>query len=148
MIIYHVSGRVVAFHENDSDAPAGAYPGTSRVTVPAGVAFITDEAAEMWLPEEYRSASADDVRAEASRRMQAIVGARDAAHLQVIIANASREAIRLLKIGEANWNDAEALRAFELETVDAMIEAIRARSNAMEGDPPEDFTDDEHWVGS
>ncbi|MBU1211356.1 MAG: hypothetical protein KJ587_08800 [Alphaproteobacteria bacterium] len=145
MIVYHVSGRVVAFHENDSDAPAGSYPGTSRVTLSDGVALPADESGETWLPEAYRSATADDVRAEAGRRMQAMVGARDAAHLQVIIANASREAIRLLKLGAGNWTSEQALRVFELETVDAGIEHIRSRSNAMEGAPPADYTDDERW---
>ncbi|MBU2583146.1 MAG: hypothetical protein KJ622_15665 [Alphaproteobacteria bacterium] len=89
--------------------------------------------------------SADDVRAEASRRMQVLVGARDADHLEIIIANASREAIRLLRIGEANWTPEEAARAAALEQVDAMLEAIRAASNAMEADPPADYTDDRHW---
>lgn len=90
--------------------------------------------------------SADDVRAEASRRMQLIVGARDAAHLEIVIANASREAIRLLRIGAANWTEAQAARAGQLETVDAMIEHIRARSNALEPAPPADYADDRHWT--
>lgn len=79
--------------------------------------------------------------------MQALVGARDAHHLEIIIANASREAIRLLRIGPANWSPEEAQRAAALEAADAAIEAIRAASNTLEGMPviPADFADDRHW---
>ncbi|MCH9806959.1 MAG: hypothetical protein K0U74_04440 [Alphaproteobacteria bacterium] len=89
--------------------------------------------------------TADDVRAEASRRMQALVGARDAGHLEIIVTNATREAIRLLRKGTANWTTAEATRAAELEAIDTAIEAIRAASNAMEASPPTDFADDSYW---
>jgi hypothetical protein len=89
--------------------------------------------------------TADDIRAEASRRMQVLVGARDAAHLEIIIANATREAVRLLRKGQANWTPAETVRAAELEAVDQAIEAIRAASNLIEGDPPDDLTNDRHW---
>lgn len=74
-----------------------------------------------------------EVRAEASRRMQLLVGARNADHLQIVIANASREAIRLLRIKTARpWTDDEAARAAALEAADAAIEAIRAASNTIE----------------
>lgn len=88
------------------------------------------------------------VRAEASRRMQALVGARDASHLDIIIANASREAIRLLRLGEANWTAEQAARAAQLEAVDAAIEAIRAASNVLEAmdSIPADYADDSYWV--
>ncbi len=91
--------------------------------------------------------TADDVRSEAARRMQALVGARDAVHLDIVISNANREAIRLLRKGTANWTDAEAARAAQLEAADQMIEAIRAASNVLEmADPiPADFTDDRYW---
>lgn len=90
--------------------------------------------------------TADDVRAEASRRMQALVGARDAAHLEILIANGTREAVRLLRIQATRlWTTEEAERAAQLEQLDAAIEAIRAASNAMEGNPPADYADDAHW---
>lgn len=89
--------------------------------------------------------TADDVRAEASRRMQALVGARDAAHLDIIVANGTREAVRLLRKGSDNWSEIEAARAAQLEQLDAVFEAIRAASNAMEAAPPEDYADDRHW---
>lgn len=90
----------------------------------------------------------DQVRAEASRRMQALVGARNAHHLEIIIANANREAIRLLRAKlERPWTPEEAARAAELEAADQAIEAIRAASNVLEAmDPvPADFADDGRW---
>ncbi len=87
----------------------------------------------------------DDIRAEASRRLQVVAGARDAAHLQIVLANATREAVRLLRIGEMNWSQAEQARAFELESLDTRIEHIRAVSNLLEQYPPADFADDRHW---
>lgn len=78
--------------------------------------------------------------------MQALVGARDAGHLAIIVANASREAIRLLRIGAGNWTAEQNARALELETIDTMIEHIRQRSNSLEAAPPADFTDDKHWT--
>lgn len=93
------------------------------------------------------SPTADDVRAEASRRMQIAFGARDAKHLEMVIANANREAIRLLRLGAANWSTEEAIRAAQLEGADKLLEAIRAASNALEPlDPiPDDYADDKRW---
>jgi hypothetical protein len=90
--------------------------------------------------------TAADVRAEASRRMQSMFGARDGAHLEQKIANASREAIRLLRIkADRAWTAEEAGAAAALEGADALVEAIRAASNAMEASPPADYADDAHW---
>ena len=83
-----------------------------------------------------RERDADHVRREAARRMIALVGARDERHLNVLISNAQREALRLLKKGEANWTPEEVARAAEFEQIDAAIEAIRAASNAMEAENP------------
>lgn len=91
---------------------------------------------------------AADVRAEASRRMRAVTGARDAGHLSVLISNASREAIRLLRIkAERPWTAEEAARAAALEAADAAIEAIRAASNTLEAmqPVPADYRDDGRW---
>ncbi len=86
-----------------------------------------------------------DVRAEASRRMQAFVGARDHAHLNIILTNGTREAVRLLRKGPQSWTAEEVARAAELEQVDLAIEAIRAASNSIEAAPPLDFRDDRYW---
>lgn len=111
------------------------------------------DAVREWLatggvPEPYipSTPTADDVRGEASRRMIALVGARDANHLQIILANASREAIRLLRKGPENWSTEEAARAAALEAADAAIEHIRARSNAMEPNPPLNYAEDINWI--
>lgn len=89
-----------------------------------------------------------DVRKEASRRMQQLVGARDENHLGIIISNSSREAIRLLRKGAENWTTDEAVRAAQLEGADAAIEAIRAFSNVLEGREqiPLDYRDDKYWT--
>lgn len=91
--------------------------------------------------------TAANVRAEASRRMQALLGARDAAHLDVLISNGTREAVRLLRKGQANWTADEATRAAGLEALDGAVEAIRAASNTLEAlDPvPADYADNSRW---
>jgi translation initiation factor 2B subunit (eIF-2B alpha/beta/delta family) len=94
---------------------------------------------------DFDAPTAGDVRAEASRRMQRLVSARDAEHLAVIISNAQREAIRLLRVGVASWTPEQAARAAELEAADAAIEAIRAASNALEASPPANYADDQNW---
>ena len=97
----------------------------------------------------------DDVRAECSRRMQVLVGARDAGHLAMIIQNANREATRLqaIRIGVPgvvtgrDWTEQEAQRAAALYLADAAIEALRAASNVLEAmDPiPADYASDSRW---
>lgn len=110
---------------------------------------MTDEEAAAikaeWAASPLARVTAYDVRAEASRRMMALVGARDAAHLEIIIANGTREAVRLLRRGAETWTPDEAQRAAELEALDLAIEAIRAASNRLEADPPADFQDPKHW---
>lgn len=87
------------------------------------------------------------VRAECQRRMIALVGARDARDLDVKIANASREAIRLqdIRLEGLVWTPEQADRVVELRLVDALIEQLRAASNDMEQDPPADYQDDARW---
>lgn len=83
--------------------------------------------------------------------MIALVGARDEAHLAIIISNAQREAIRLntVKIGAdkpaREWTSGEKARAAQLLAIDQKIEDIREASNFMEPDPPVDFADDSNW---
>lgn len=92
--------------------------------------------------------TADDVRAECRRRMMALLAARDAAHLDILISNGTREAVRLLnkqRLGGALTDD-EAARAAQLAASDQAIEALRAASNAFETDPPDDFADDRNWL--
>lgn len=90
---------------------------------------------------------ADAVRAEASRRLQIMFGARNDAHLNMIISNATREAVRLqnIKLAGQEWTTEQATRAAQLVAADAAVEAVRAASNAMEPNPPADYADDRHW---
>ena len=98
-------------------------------------------------------ASAEDVRAEAQRRMIARLGARDVAHLEVIISNGVREQGRLQAIrtgipglaAPRDWTAEETARAQVLWAADVAIEAIRSASNAMEQSPPDDYAADLHW---
>lgn len=87
--------------------------------------------------------TADHVRAEAQRRMMLATGARDPAHLAIVIQNNTREQVRLLR--SPAMTAEEAARAAELGALDDRIEAIRAASNALEPSPPADYRDDRHW---
>ena len=89
--------------------------------------------------------TAEDVRAECARRMAVLVGARDAEHLAVILSNAQRESVRLLRKGAENWTSEEAARAHYLEAADKAIEALREASNVLEEAPPDNFDDDSYW---
>lgn len=95
-----------------------------------------------------RRVDAADVRAECERRMMALLGARDRRHLDLLLANGTREATRLLnkaaRRGEPLTED-ELARADQLEQRDAAIEMLRAASNALEANPPADYADDRHW---
>lgn len=88
----------------------------------------------------------DDVRAECQRRMMALVGARSPEHLDLIISNGTREAVKLLRKGAANWSPEEATRAAQLEGFDEAIDHLRACSNLMEADPPANFREDSLWA--
>ena len=92
----------------------------------------------------------EDVRAECQRRLIQLCHARDAADLQVKIANAQREAARYLNIlvtGNELADDQAARRTVLME-LDAAIERLRAKSNALEATSPipRDFRNDGYWV--
>lgn len=124
------------------------HPALGFVDAPANVTVGWRKDGDNWLePAPPPGPTTAHVRREAARRMVALLGARDIAHMDILISNGSREAIRLLRKGGANWTDAEAARAAELEVIDAAIEAIRAASNVIEVmDPiPDDYAADERW---
>ncbi len=91
------------------------------------------------------SITASDVRAEAQRRLILLTGARDADHLGIVIANSTRETMRLMRKGAGNWSAQDAVRAASLDRLDRAIEAVRAASNTMEASPPADYTSDARW---
>lgn len=93
------------------------------------------------------NASADDVRAEAQRRIVARTGARSLEHCMLQQLNALMRATELTNkraLG-IELNPAEAAEAAWLEQLAADIKAIRAASNTMEGEPPADYAADIHW---
>ena len=129
------------------DEPTTEAEYQERVKPANGAALPPWAEVEPKLAEAQRAERLAGVRAEAKRRMIVLTGARDAAHLDILISNGNREAIRLLRKGAENWTAEEAARAAALEQFDEGIEAIRAASNALEPmDPiPADFTADNHW---
>lgn len=86
-----------------------------------------------------------DIRAERDRRLFALVGATSKAQYEQIVMNGTREAVRLLRKGEANWTDEESARSFELETFEAQIAAIEAKCVELEASLPANFEDDDVW---
>lgn len=103
----------------------------------------------------------EDVRNEASRRMQVLVGARDEEHLAIKISNASRKGIELqnIRLGGAlgldgqpvagrDWNTEEAALAAYLISSNAALDLIREKSNDIEkmSPIPDDYaTNDAYW---
>lgn len=91
--------------------------------------------------------SADDVRAEAQRRIIVRTGARSLEHCMLQQLNALMRATELTNkraLGIA-LGPAEEAEAAALEQLAADIQAVRSASNAMEPAPPADFADDSHW---
>ncbi len=91
--------------------------------------------------------TADDVRAEAQRRIHLLLGARDQEHALVIQTKAHEEAIRILdkRASGADLTAGEMEAASAFRTVQGRLAAIRMASNAMEAAPPADYTDDARW---
>lgn len=91
----------------------------------------------------------DDVRAEAGRRMIALIGARDATDLAIKIQNGLRESARLLEkqVSGQTLTATETTRKQTLQQLDAAIEAIRAASNALEvmKPIPVNYQDNSWW---
>lgn len=91
-----------------------------------------------------------DVRAEAQRRIIALVGARDLPDCLVRQLNATMRAVEITNkqaLGGA-LTAQEMAEAAALEGLAAAIKAIRAASNVLEGAPPIDFKSNQHWPGA
>lgn len=91
--------------------------------------------------------SEEDVRTEAARRLMETYEARDRNHLSQLINDGTREAVRLLRVGEGNWSPEEAARASELEIAEAYVDAIDQASKALRAMQPipTDYAADGHW---
>lgn len=96
-----------------------------------------------------RAATADDVRAEAQRRIVAITGAGDLTGCMIKQLNANMRANELNnKLATGGTLDAgEQAEAAALQALANAVKAIRAKSNILEvSDPiPGDYTDDNWW---
>lgn len=91
--------------------------------------------------------TADDVRAEAQRRIMLLTGASDLQSTIIKQLNAQMRASELtfkLATGVA-LSEAEQAEAAALQAMAAGIKAIRAASNVLEPSPPVDFRNDTHW---
>ena len=82
--------------------------------------------------------TADDVRAEAGRRILAVYGWAQQNNMLA-------EAISLSEIGASDRNDAQNARVVVLNDAWAWVAAVRAASNVMEASPPDNYRDDSHW---
>ena len=102
-------------------------------------------AGEVVLPYARPIPTAVDVRTECRRRMRHALRAADEAHLDQIIADGAREAIRLILKGPVGWTEEEIGRSIQLEMADRTVEALRGVASSMEGDPPSDLTSDAKW---
>jgi hypothetical protein len=94
--------------------------------------------------------SAADVRSEAQRRIITLMGARDFEHCLIKQLNANARAVALTDkrvLGEPLTSE-EQSEAQVLRNMKTAIDAIRAKSNVLEGmDPvPSDYTSDHHWM--
>lgn len=90
--------------------------------------------------------SADDVRAEAQRRIMALVGATTLDGCIIKQLNANMRANELNDIRhDREWTSGEAAEAAALRGLANQIKAIRVASNVLEPSPPANFKADEHW---
>ena len=90
----------------------------------------------------------DDVRLEARQRIIAVVGATTLNDCFIKQLNAVMCATRIVnkKIGGLPLTKADQQAAAAADAIAADIERIRARSNAMEPDPPFDYRDEARWT--
>lgn len=140
------AGTVVNVALLDSAAPIDAPEGHVWREAPDHIGPGWRLVANEFQPALAPAPTASDVRAEASRRMQVLVGARDADHLAIMISNGVREAVRLLNVKQTRaWTQDESARAAQLAAAEAAIDAIRTASNAMEADPPADYRAANRW---
>lgn len=92
--------------------------------------------------------TADMVRAEAQRRIIALTRASDLQSCIIKQLNAQMRATELVNKRALGGmlSGEEVSEAAALQSLADGIKAIRARSNALEADPPADYADDSHWM--
>lgn len=138
---------------NGDDSRAWSSESCSWVTSwdPARVTRINSEEDLNWvlgaIGRRGPHVTADMIRAEAQKRIIGLLGARDLNGCLTKQLNALMRATELANkraIGNDLTSD-EAAEAEHLEAMASAVKAIRAASNAMEPNPPQDYTSDKHW---
>lgn len=95
---------------------------------------------------EAPATTANDVRAEAQRRIIALVGATDLTGCLIKQLNANMRANELNDIMHSReLTSEEAAEATALRSLATQIKAIRAASNDLEPNPPADYADTKYW---
>jgi hypothetical protein len=119
------------------------YP-TDKLTRIASEAELSDVLRVYGLRGPY--VSINDVRAEAQRRIIALVGAPDLTSCMIKQMNANMRANELNDIQHSRELTAEeAAEANALRSLATQIKSIRAASNVLEPNPPPDYADDKYW---
>ncbi len=92
--------------------------------------------------------AAIDIKAEAQRRIIALVGASDLTSCLIKQLNAQMRANELndKRISGGTLTAEETAEADALRALAAAIKAIRAKSNEIESSLPSDYTADRHWA--
>jgi hypothetical protein len=92
--------------------------------------------------------TANDVRAEAQRRIVGLVGATDLMSCLIKQLNANMRANELNDIMHSRDLTAEEYaEAVALRSLATQIKAIRASSNVLEPNPPLNYADNQYWPG-
>lgn len=97
-------------------------------------------------PAPPKDVSSIDILNEYDRRLSEMLGAVNGAHAQAIISQGNREALRLLKKGADTWTAEETARVAQLEAVEAAIEALDNKRDALLMKPVLDYKHDKHWT--
>lgn len=128
--------------KNLIEAVSGSVPPeyASAPVAPEGVGVGWTVNGETYDPPAAPAITAEQVKAEAERRILAIVPAWKQRNL-------TAQAVILAKIGEANWTTEQAAAWAAGEAVWGSVAAIRAASDVIEAlNPiPQDYADDARW---
>lgn len=91
--------------------------------------------------------TSDEVRTEAQRRIIVLTGTHDIIGCLTKQHNAQMRAteLTLIKASGGEWTAEQAAEAAALQALADKIKAIRAASNVLEPNPPQDYTDEKYW---
>ncbi len=87
------------------------------------------------------------IKEEAQRRIVVLTGASDIVGCLIKQHNAQMRAteLTLIQAQGGTWTAEQAAEAAALQSLALQIKAIRAASNVLEPNPPQDYTDDKYW---